>query len=262
MRAYAERLGFKEAYMAEKDYLQELLLRALFTKIPENRLVFRGGTALAKIYGSGRFSDDLDFVVNGLQNTETLLKSVKEAIKSINAMYETTFTGPNTYKDMLGYDVKINGPLFMASMHDASRQNISLDINTYESVVLPPINIIRTPIYSDIPPYSLSVKCLEELLMDKVAALMERKRLTARDLYDIWIILMKNSSNLDKSKVLKAYSAYNKRKGSVSYNSLVSKINAVNPAWKNEIGSLVNFSIDFDDVAKETKSRLKDIFKL
>ena len=114
MRTYAKRLGFREAYMAEKDYLQELLLRALFSEIPENGLVFRGGTALAKIYGSGRFSDDLDFVMNGLKESK-LLRKVENAIRSINDLYETTFIGPETYKDMIGYEIKIAGPLFASS---------------------------------------------------------------------------------------------------------------------------------------------------
>jgi predicted nucleotidyltransferase component of viral defense system len=262
MRAYADRLGFGEAYMAEKDYLQELLLRALFSRIVGDRLVFRGGTALAKIYGSGRFSDDLDFVVNRFKKEDALLSRVEDAIRSIKDLYEMTFTGPETYRDMVGYNIKINGPLFVSSKHEASRQTVSLNINMYEKIILAPVSIIRTPIYNDIPPYSLSVKQLEELLMDKIAALMERKRLPARDLYDIWVILAKNQNNLDESKIKKVYDAYCKNKEKIDYPALASRIDALSGVWKKEIGSLMNLSIDFDVVARDAKSRLKEILGL
>lgn len=262
MRVYAERLGFKEAYMAEKDYMQELLLREIFSRVSGDRLVFRGGTALAKIYGSGRFSNDLDFVTYKLIDKSALLKNIEHAIKSINDLYETTFTGPETYKEMVGYEIKINGPIFISSKHEASRQTVSIDINMYEKPILAPMSLIRTPIYNDIPPYSLSVKQLEELLLDKVAALLERKRLPARDLYDIWIILRKNPSNLDKGKIKKAYDAYCERCGKIDYPTLAARIDMVEKVWKDEISSLINVPISFDIVSAETKSRLKKIFGL
>lgn len=262
MKVYANRLGFKEAYMAEKDYLQELLLKEIFSKVPGDRLVFRGGTALAKIYSSGRFSDDLDFVAHELGDKNALLKSIEYAIKSINNLYETTFTGPETYKEMVGYQIKINGPLFISSGHEASRQTVSIDINLYEKLILAPMSLIRVPIYNDIPPYSLSVKQLEELLLDKVAALIERKRLPARDLYDIWVILRKNPANLDAGKIKEAYDTYCKSRGKIDYSVLAARIDMVKGVWNKEISSLISVPIGFDVVATETKSRLKEIFTL
>ena len=261
MRNYARRLGFGEAYMAEKDYLQELLLMEIFSKVPENRLVFRGGTALAKIYGSGRFSDDLDFVANEIKDRDALLGAVKGAINAMNDVYETTFTGPDTYKDMISYEIKINGPLFVQSQHEASRQRVSIDINLYEKVILTPLNLIRTPIYNDIPPYSLVVKQIEELLMDKVAALMERKRLPARDLYDIWAILVKNRANLDKEKIGRVCNALQKTKG-ITYSALTSRIASVKPAWREEMSSLTNTPIEFNSVETEVKTHLKELLRL
>jgi hypothetical protein len=44
---------------AEKDYFQDLLLLAVSRESPG--LVFKGGTALFKLHGLDRFSEDLDF---------------------------------------------------------------------------------------------------------------------------------------------------------------------------------------------------------
>ena len=45
---------------AEKDYLLELLLFLLASETGK-KLVFKGGTALYKLYSLNRFSEDLDF---------------------------------------------------------------------------------------------------------------------------------------------------------------------------------------------------------
>ncbi len=52
-------------------------------------------------------------------------------------------------------------------------------LNRYKhlrKVVLPPLTIIRYPVYPDITPYTLVIKQLEELFFDKLLALNERKK--------------------------------------------------------------------------------------
>jgi len=50
-------------WQTEKDYLQHLFLLFL-SKEAKREFVFKGGTALQKIYGLNRFSIDLDFTLS------------------------------------------------------------------------------------------------------------------------------------------------------------------------------------------------------
>ena len=59
LKEYGRTFGFNLG-QAEKDYLQHIFLLFLSRNI-SNELVFKGGTALQKIYGINRFSIDLDF---------------------------------------------------------------------------------------------------------------------------------------------------------------------------------------------------------
>ena len=63
IREVEKRLGFS-FWQAEKDYLQHLFLRELYSTVG-TELVFKGGTALQKAYGLHRFSRDLDFNLKG-----------------------------------------------------------------------------------------------------------------------------------------------------------------------------------------------------
>jgi len=53
--------GLKNREHIEKDYFQDKLLYYIFKLT--NNLVFKGGTALYKLYGMPRFSEDLDFTL-------------------------------------------------------------------------------------------------------------------------------------------------------------------------------------------------------
>jgi len=80
-----EKLGIPEETI-EKDYLIELLLNYISLNNRFKRyLVFRGGTALKKIYfPEFRYSEDLDFVVKPGRNLNLFGQSLKEVISKIN----------------------------------------------------------------------------------------------------------------------------------------------------------------------------------
>jgi predicted nucleotidyltransferase component of viral defense system len=53
-----------------REYLQYLILKAIYTSKYGKDLVFLGGTCLRIIYGSARFSEDLDFDNRGLSQDD------------------------------------------------------------------------------------------------------------------------------------------------------------------------------------------------
>ncbi|MEM0143738.1 MAG: nucleotidyl transferase AbiEii/AbiGii toxin family protein [Candidatus Parvarchaeum sp.] len=253
LKKYTDILGFNTVWQCEKDYLQEFFLKSIFSKTNGKELIFRGGTALSKLYSTGRFSEDLDFVYAGIDKGN-MVKKIEEAIRTIETLYHLKYQKKD-YKDMIDYDIMINGPLY-TEKNEASRQRVSIDINTYEKTALPAQTIIRTPVYSDISPYTIIVKQIEELFMDKLLALSERKRQYARDLYDIWAILKKDYPlNSEKIEVIIGVIGTEK----IEYNHIMDRIDNLSELWDDEMKSLVNVKIDFLDVKKEVEMKLKQI---
>src|SRR3989344_2458817 len=68
---------------AEKDYLQDLILFSVYSIIG-NELVFKGGTALYKIYKLNRFSEDLDFTLTKKIDIEKMTRKLISNLSLIN----------------------------------------------------------------------------------------------------------------------------------------------------------------------------------
>jgi predicted nucleotidyltransferase component of viral defense system len=75
LRTYEKTVGFN-LWQVEKDYLQHLVLLFLYSRI-KNEPVFKGGTALQKVFGLNRFSIDLDFS-STKNNSEKVFEKVVE----------------------------------------------------------------------------------------------------------------------------------------------------------------------------------------
>ena len=72
---------------AEKDYLQDLILFSIYSKIGKD-LVFKGGTALYKLYSLNRFSGDLDFtLINGIDIKKIAMRIIND-LKLLNIKRE------------------------------------------------------------------------------------------------------------------------------------------------------------------------------
>ena len=48
-----------------REYFQNVFLAKLYTLSEAEKMLFKGGTALRILYGSPRFSEDLDFSLSG-----------------------------------------------------------------------------------------------------------------------------------------------------------------------------------------------------
>ena len=238
-RAYTERLGFAKTEDAEQDYLQELLLFWLFKGKLADMLVFRGGTSISKLYGSGRFSEDLDFVFSSRENESDIEQAINSAIKGISMQYAVDVT-MKKYRNMLKYMLKVRGPIYMISRSRQAVQTISVDINLFERPLLNPKRISRIPIYNDIAPYLLNSMEIIELLSDKIKAMMERNTPVARDLYDAWFLCAKYSIKPDLKLVEEKMKLYGKsEKESFDLGELKKRIESIKKIWHAEMSRLM-----------------------
>lgn len=251
-RRYAKMLGFPRALQAEKDYLQDILLREIYA-VTGNELLFRGGTAISKLYGSGRFSEDLDFILNkdSDEGAKKTAERIERAITGMNSYFDTSYEREE-YREMVGYTITVYGPLHKASGSESAKQRISIDFNTYERNMIPAMVLARQAPYQDLPPYTIIAESEEELIADKVKAAIERRRkhraTFARDVYDIWLLAAKYGIKPDFDMVAKKMELYGTVKFSMKdFRACIKEAEGV---WNAEMGRVAIVVPDYGDVKK------------
>jgi len=192
MKAYAER------HIRRSELFQLILLQHLYAHPESNRLIFQGGTAIRWCHGGERFSEDLDFVTHLDRPTlEKLIRSVethvaRESIahfgqgrltvtprgKRDEGMVWRLVFQPQNARDRITVKVECErlqeGAILATEPRVLGMQKaVSYLIGTSEFRIPRPnsVLVVETP---------------EEILSDKMRALLERPYLKGRDIYDVW----------------------------------------------------------------------------
>jgi len=180
-----------------REYFQHVFLSELH-KLPESeKILFKGGTALRIIYGSPRFSEDLDFSVFGIGQND--LKHFVEDL-FIKALAEI---------ERLGIQVAIGqksnqtsgGYFGAATFKMLEYQPVGVEINI-SSRTGRRINGEVDSVASDfVPTYTLIHLPQDELVAEKIfGALRARKK--PRDFYDLYFIMRKGMLSSSQKKQL------------------------------------------------------------
>lgn len=180
-----------------REYFQHIFLSELYKLPDSDKLLFKGGTALRIIYGSPRFSEDLDFSLFNMSPSETkssieglfikaLAQIEKFGIKvDIGAKSDVTsggYFGIATFKmfDYEPVDIEIN-------ISERNGRDIKGEIDSIINDFTPAYNIIHLP--------------QSDLVEEKVfRALVERKK--PRDFYDLYFIMRKGMLSLEQKQKL------------------------------------------------------------
>lgn len=162
-----------------REYCQHLFLSMFYQQKAASRILFKGGTALRIIFGSPRFSEDLDFSGMGIRPAiiEDLLGETLSAVERVGVAVEleeaTTTSGGYLgiiRSRVLGFDVQ-------------TQLEISLRAR---GVVRPSTALIACDL---LPAYTLLHLPQELLVEEKIRALLDRAK--PRDWYDLYFILRK-----------------------------------------------------------------------
>ncbi len=173
-----------------REYYQSIFLSHFYQQAVARSICFKGGTALRIIYGSPRFSEDLDFSahmvkIHDLENAIiSTLDSIQKENISVTLQEAKTTSG--------GYLASI---LFeSAGFHKVIIQlEISFRKKDLEGEI--------TTIFSDFtPPYTINGLAQNSLIDEKILALLSRKK--PRDFYDLYFILRSNLLPPDKKNIL------------------------------------------------------------
>lgn len=230
--------------IVEKDYILGWLLFGF----SETKLIFKGGTALSKVYFPKiwRLSEDLDFsMVTGNFNDI----NIDDLLKEIKKESGIGFRLKNRYENPEYLQLKVQYTALLG------KNWAKIDV-TKEKVVEKPLLKPLTKFYSDYPSFLIKVMSLEEIFAEKLRALLERNK--SRDYYDIWRML---SLKIKKNKVKKIFVKKCEVKD-LEFNGIqqffpddLEKV--LEPYWKRELSRLVYKVPNLKRVIGETKTNLK-----
>lgn len=194
-RAELQRLANREKValgILEKDYVLTEVLKALSQVSRLNEaLIFKGGTALRKIYfPNWRYSEDLDFTVKYDIAKKELKQALETSYRQVEQISQIQLTTKMLYKPN-GYArirIQFLGPLTYPGM-------IYMDLSFDEPLCLDPEyrEVLTNPFSKELQ--RVLVYPLEELLSEKLRSLLERGK--SRDYYDVWRLLKEHSSQLN-----------------------------------------------------------------
>ncbi|MBU0694642.1 MAG: nucleotidyl transferase AbiEii/AbiGii toxin family protein [Candidatus Omnitrophica bacterium] len=192
MIAYSQiqRLSAKQELpeeIIEKDYLIELIL-FYFAKDDyfKERFVFRGGTALKKVYFPDyRFSEDLDFLVDDNENLREYEQRIDEFLAVINSKYPFQIDkrlelNEDRLQFFILYDIFTEIKAVKELKVDILRDSF---IPSYQT-----IEILFG--YQEFKKENLSLKTyrLETVVSDKISRILDVDN-EPRDIYDLWYLL-------------------------------------------------------------------------
>ncbi len=202
LKENADKRGMPSAKMRGvlREYIQIILLKSLYA-LPEGRkFCFTGGTYLRLVYGTKRFSEDLDFNGKGIdkQEFESVSKVLVQEMRKNGMKADVEFNHrDNLLIGSLSFP-EVEKEYGIISKYSHKGFSIKIDMNCPKWKLIPESKVVSG--YGVISP----VICTQKgaLFADKIDALLKKDR--ARHLYDI-IFMLSEKFPVDE-KVLKSLS--------------------------------------------------------
>lgn len=195
----------------EQDYALSWLLFGI-SKVErlKTSLIFKGGTALKKCYfGSYRFSQDLDFSVQGVYpQGDELLSLLQESCEIASQIADTIEFRCRRYPEKRPHPEAQEAFSIHAQLpwHRDFITSVKVEVTTREKILLPPCEKILVHGYEDNLVGTISTYQLEEIIAEKIRAILQfAKKLhergwgrsRVRDYYDLWRIFGQYHDQID-----------------------------------------------------------------
>jgi len=176
-----------------REYFQHVFLGEFYKLSEAQQMLFKGGTALRVIYGSPRFSEDLDFSLFGVSPSQT--KSFVEGL-FVKVLAEI---------ERIGIKVEIGaksnatsgGYFGVATFKMLEYQPVGVEINVSARNGRDARGEVDSVANDFAPTYTVIHLSQDELVEEKIfGALRERKK--PRDFYDLYFIMRKGMLSPDQ----------------------------------------------------------------
>ena len=208
----------------EKDLLLTLILAEFEKNNLGENLIFKGGTLLSRNYLKyHRFSEDLDFVYKDSWQLRELTRNKRE--RKIKEFIDLFVPKLKKVADSLGleFDIDRSNKKYCTIIHGravytfriyySKNQYIKVEINFVEKLINPPIETSIKAITDffdsrelmlilglSINNFNVLSYSLQEIILEKYRAVLTRKKLQERDLFDLFLI--KGSLEADIKKIV------------------------------------------------------------
>lgn len=180
-----------EALNQTREYIQALILQGLQRAGAMTALAFHGGTSLRFLYSLPRYSEDLDFALEG--NTERYdFRSILQAIrKDIEAQGYTLHLKVNDQKTVHSAFIRFSGLPYELNLspHRDETLAVKLEVDTRPPAgAMLETSLVRRHVLLNIQHHDRA-----SLLAGKLHAILQRPYMKGRDLYDlIWYLSDRN----------------------------------------------------------------------
>ena len=181
--------------LIEKDYFCTVLL-AYLAGVMDDRLVFKGGTCLAKVHADFyRLSEDLDFVIPvPVTSTRSQRSKLAAGVKKAVALLPERLPSFRLVDPLQGAN---NSTQYIAvigypSLIRQQEETIKIEVSLREPLLTPAVNspartIMLDPVSGKSLVLPVSVRCISktEALAEKFRAALSRREAAIRDFFDI-----------------------------------------------------------------------------
>lgn len=172
-----------------REYVQHVFLSYFYQQPPTGNIFFKGGTALRLVYGSPRFSEDLDFSTPGVD-----ISSIEDAVQ--DTLTEIEREGINT--EIIESKNTTGGYLAIIGFQlDQNKVQVQIEISSRDKDTKGEVVTIAGDF---IPPYTIMVLAEEQLVKQKIRALLARRK--PRDFYDLYFMLRKEKMLPPQEKMI------------------------------------------------------------
>lgn len=200
LKELSKALKVEEELLLHEEF-QKQTLRVIYLDRKLREITLHGGTALRLIYGSPRFSLDLDFTGKPLLDLPNLPREVVNSIKSFGRM--------------MGFDVELAGRKISGNKHNFLRFNLNFSIAGIGRKLKVKVELLekeftrrmRKELYIEHPiPTVIYVrtKALSDILVDKVCAIAGKSYVLPRNVYDVDFIV-RNGGKLEEKRLLEEF---------------------------------------------------------
>ncbi|MEW6002147.1 MAG: nucleotidyl transferase AbiEii/AbiGii toxin family protein [Nitrospirota bacterium] len=254
--------------VVEKDYILDWILWGISqSEFLKNALVFKGGTALHKMFfPNWRFSEDLDFTTIRQITKEELGGAINELFEKVRKQSgielrqkELIASGEKDSEWFFEVKIEYIGP----RRQGEPLPTILLHI-THDELLedMPLVKMIIAP-YEDLSrDFTLLTYSLEEIISEKIRTVFHQ-RCWPRDIYDTWRLLCEVGDLIDAQKVTDIYQSKTVYKGFTPGipSDIDERILRVKAQWKEGLQRQISALPDFDQVYPEMKGLLKKVFE-
>lgn len=227
-------------YQIEQDLILSRILVEIYNdEYLREQLLFRGGTALTKLFFEKpfRYSEDLDFV-------QTVAGPIKPIVQRVQKLIDPWMGRSITRTRANGFRIYYR---FQSESDPDITKKIKIEINTREHFTV--FGIKKMDYVVDSPWYAASTQIqtysIDELAGTKLRALYQRKK--GRDLFDIYRLL--TDKLINPLKTVEAFQAYLKKQNlQVNRDQYMENIRLklLEPVFRADVESLLVSGVKFD----------------